>query len=150
MNWTISPYIGVNEFKFGISPQEVVEVIGVSPRIKKNPSGGKRYTFGIDKPFFKFSPTDELEEISFPADLEGQLLIERFDLYSNEEFAVLQQVFMLSGREDTFQVAGFIVFLSLGVAFSGFHDGDKSQKTVVCFRRNLWDRFIPEMLPIEF
>jgi len=37
------------------------------------------------------------------------------------------------------RVVGFIVLLSLGVAFTGFHDDDESQKAVSVFGKGSYD-----------
>lgn len=46
-------------------------------------------------------------------------------------------------------VHGFVISLRLGVALSGFHDGDESQKAIHFFRRGDWDMFLPKMRPFH-
>lgn len=44
----------------------------------------------------------------------------------------------------------FIVSIKLGLALSGFHDGDCSQRAVHVFRRGEWDRFSGDLKPFKF
>jgi len=42
---------------------------------------------------------------------------------------------------------GYVVLLQLGLAMTGFHDGDLSQKAVTAFARGSWDTLRPKMKP---
>lgn len=46
---------------------------------------------------------------------------------------------------DLKEVYGFVLSLKLGVAVTGFHDGDDSQKAIHAFRHGDWDMFLGEM-----
>ncbi len=43
--------------------------------------------------------------------------------------------------------AGFIVCDHLGIAMTGFHDGDQSQLAISCYSRHDWDQFFAEAVP---
>lgn len=47
------------------------------------------------------------------------------------------------------EVLGYIVSLKLGIAVTGFHDGDESQKAIHAFRQNDWDMFRKRMRPFH-
>lgn len=53
--------------------------------------------------------------------------------------------------EDTalMEVLGYIVSLKLGIAITGFHDGDESQKAIHAFRENDWNIFRSRMRPFH-
>ncbi|MFD1747407.1 hypothetical protein ACFSE1_18210 [Rhizobium helianthi] len=150
MSWTIHPYISVNDIKFGSKSEELSSIIGIDPKIKNTKNGEKRYEFGIDCPHFTYSSNDQLEEVSFSQYVSRQIFLLERRLSWDDGLSNLQYAYELSKRSNTFEVVGFIVFLELGVAFSGFHDGDADQKAIVCFTKHRWDRFIPEMRPVHF
>lgn len=50
---------------------------------------------------------------------------------------------------DLKEVYGFVLSLKLGVAVTGFHDGDDSQKAIHAFRYGDWDMFLSEMKPFR-
>lgn len=45
------------------------------------------------------------------------------------------------------EVLGYIVSIKLGIAITGFHDGDEAQKSIHAFRRGDWDMFRNRMVP---
>jgi len=48
-------------------------------------------------------------------------------------------------REDL----GFIVSYKLGIAATGFHDGDEAQKAIHAFRKGDWDQFFDQSVPFN-
>ncbi|BEV71367.1 hypothetical protein THUN1379_08490 [Paludibacterium sp. THUN1379] len=50
---------------------------------------------------------------------------------------------------DLKEVYGFVLSLKLGLAVTGFHDGDESQKAIHAFRHGDWDMFLGEMKPFK-
>lgn len=48
---------------------------------------------------------------------------------------------LASEDQDLLEVLGFILSMKLGIAVSGFHDGDESQKAIHAFRKGDWDMF---------
>jgi hypothetical protein len=61
------------------------------------------------------------------------------------------QVFESLCREDGEPIdsIGFIIFYKLGIAMTGFHDGQDSQKAISVFRKGLWKPY-PEDKPYQF
>jgi len=47
------------------------------------------------------------------------------------------------------EALGFILSLKLGLAFSGFHDEDPSQRAIHAFRKGDWDIFHERMKPFR-
>lgn len=150
MSWIIHPYTRVNEIKFGSSSEELSTEFDLTPTIKKNKNGYNRYIFGAETPYFTYSSDDKLEEVSFSKHVSRQIFLHEHLISWDSGIANLQYAYEISNNSNTFEVVGFIVFLDLGLAFSGFHDGDEDQKAIVCFARHRWDRFIPDMKPISF
>lgn len=48
------------------------------------------------------------------------------------------------------EALGFILSLKLGLAFSGFHDDDESQRAIHAFREGDWDIFRERMKPFRY
>lgn len=48
------------------------------------------------------------------------------------------------------EALGFILSLKLGLAFSGFHDDDESQRAIHAFREGDWDMFRERMKPFRY
>jgi hypothetical protein len=48
------------------------------------------------------------------------------------------------------EALGFILSLKLGLAFSGFHDDDVSQRAIHAFREGDWDMFRERMKPFLY
>lgn len=48
------------------------------------------------------------------------------------------------------EALGFILSLKLGLAFSGFHDDDESQRAIHAFREGDWDVFRNRMKPFRY
>jgi hypothetical protein len=47
------------------------------------------------------------------------------------------------------EVLGFILSIKLGLAFSGFQDGDEAQMAIHAFRKGDWDLFSSRMRPFK-
>ena len=56
---------------------------------------------------------------------------------------------MLTIDRDMVEVLGFVVSLKLGIAVTGFHDGESSQLAIHAFRKGDWDMFQERMKPFE-
>lgn len=147
--WEIDPYVSAGALKFGMSPAEVVQILGPEQKIKRSPPHGSRYLFGRDQPIAIFDHQN-LVEISFTPDVNEPVLYDQEDLFANSEKSVLQFLWQRTGRSETFEIMGFVIFFPIGIALSGFHDDDPDQKAVVCFAEGRWDRFRPRMNRIEF
>lgn len=149
MVWQIDGYGGAGPLRFGMSPPKVEGIMGTHPVIKRSPPNAARYLFGPDRPVVIFEQ-NSLVEISFSPDASEPVKYGSEDLFLSSEKDVLEMLWAHSGRADTFEVAGFIVFLPLGITLTGFHDHDADQKAISCFVRGRRDRFGTRMKPIEF
>jgi hypothetical protein len=66
-----------------------------------------------------------------------------YDGYSVWTHEAFNRLCLLDGQPK--EVVGFVVLLSLGLAFTGFHDGDESQKAVSMFAEGGYEDLIPKM-----
>ena len=149
MAWEIYPYTGAGTLKFGMSPEEVVQILGAERKKEHAPPHGARYFFRQDQPIAIFNH-NKLLEISFTPDTSDPVLYDQQDLFLEGEQDVLGALWRKSGQADTFEIMGFVIFFPLGVALSGYHDNDPSQKAVLCFAEGRWDRFRQRMKCIDF
>jgi len=54
---------------------------------------------------------------------------------------------LASKDNELVDVLGYIVSIRLGIAVTGFHDGDETQKAIHAFKKGDWDVFRNRMIP---
>jgi len=117
-----------------MSPEEVVLILGEPLRKKINRSGEPDWSY--EKQVVRFSKSDGgVVEIGFTKT--ARVFLHRIDIFQDPK--ALDQ---LLGRDsEVFEYYGFLVFLGLGIATGGLHDGDESQKAITAFEKGRWDQF---------
>tara|TARA_R110000787_G_scaffold14348_3_gene44253 strand:- start:277 stop:615 length:339 start_codon:yes stop_codon:yes gene_type:complete len=83
-------------------------------------------------------------EVSFLPEVNVSLL--GIDVFGNPE--AFRKLCELDGAPKEF--VGFIVLFKLGVAMTGFHDGDDAQKALTVFEKGHWDQFASELKDYAF
>ena len=48
-----------------------------------------------------------------------------------------------------FEWVGFVIFLAIGVAVTGYHDGDRPQRAVTAFAPGRWDAYRGQFTPMK-
>jgi len=136
----LRPYVGVNDVRFGMRPAEVSALLG-SPNVVDSNAFGEidqhhgalRVAFGVhDEGAVEFGLTPACNVFIGGVSL--------FD--SDDPIAVLVQL-----DSDPRLLFGFLVFQSIGITLTGFHDGDTSQRAACLFARGRFDRFATDMTP---
>lgn len=136
----IDPYTSVGPIKFGMSELDVRAALGEPASISKDRRDNDvmRYE-GIKVTVAPHGVTEVALLPTVPVTLRG---IKIFS--SSSAFTDLCE---LDG--DPQIVVGFVVLLNLGIALTGFHDQDESQKAVTVFERGRWDVLRDQMAPLE-
>lgn len=131
---SIKPYESIGPVSFGMNATRVVELLG-PPAAKTNTSMGQTYDYGDMSVMFEGGA---LTEASFspavPVEVRG------VDVFADN--MAFKKLVLMDGCPREFH--GFIVFYNLGIALSGFHDGDEANKAIVAFGRGVWDAFRSE------
>ena len=136
LNFSIVPYVGAKPVLLGMSRSEVEAVLG-QPRIKSR-NFRKELNYDYDSMNVGFDGEERLCHIGF---VPGAILEYDGDsVWTDEAFSRLCRI---DGNPK--EVVGFIVLLTLGIAFTGFHDGEVSQKAVSLFAKGGYDELKPKM-----
>lgn len=136
------PYIGIGSIHFGMVADAVADVAGPPDSTSINRK-------------------NELEEYR------GDLIV-RFDAETNQvvELAVGPKFGVTVEGKDLYDLAdpvsyletkdpnpvecfGFVLFLNLGIALTGFHDQDPEQEAITVFKRHRWDGMADSFVPFE-
>lgn len=127
----IAPNIGVDDITFGMTEADVQSRLGLCSSSGKNSSGE------VYQDWQQFSVRYALDgsgvvEIAInkgvPLSIEGRAI--RRD-------NILDELFRLD--PSPVECLGFLLFLEIGVATTGYHDLDPEQESVSVFRRGRWE-----------
>jgi hypothetical protein len=142
----IVTFVGALPLKFGMRIDEVSAVLG-NPDSKHDRKGVVQWNFhrgdasGVN---VRFGGTEgTLDHIGFGkyahVHFAGINFFEDLDAWK----ALLKQ------SQDYHLTYGFLVFCDLGIALTGFHDGDMNQLAVTAFPRGAWERSRPRFEPFR-
>lgn len=128
----IVPSKGVPPIVFGMAPQIVEGLLGPAERSRTN-ADGEREEHRASLLVRYDSESETVVEFSFGPDsdvvLDGVAILQSPD--PAEE--------LLRRSTRVVECLGFLVFLDLGVALSGYHDGDSDQRALTVFVPGRWD-----------
>ncbi len=160
MNWEVFPYQGLGPLHFGMTPEEVGsydELIGsVTDRVVEF-DGSINEHRGIEAPTCNYEH-DRLVGIGTDFQVPN-VQFAGFDFYREEPVVVVQRLVEANGGAHS--GLGFLVFLKLGIALTGFLDDEGrrclalkelalgDERAVSVFRRGLYDPFMDELEPIQ-
>lgn len=129
---TLEPYVSVESFRFGEEIDKAVLQFGPAEKDDFDQEGKRQLHY----PSFilRFSPETNTF-IEFTALPRCMLFVHNLMLPWDSS------CLKLLGRfdNDLREIYGFIVSFRLGIALSGFHDEDESQKAIHAFMRGDWD-----------
>lgn len=138
--FVLDPYVGALPVTFNMSPEDVAQIIGPPDSIddhNTNELEERRGSVAI-----RYSNQDfKIVEVSFLPKV--QLIYHGVDLFRKNYV-----IDFLSQYDRPFEFVGFVVYLGLGLAMTGFHDNDESQKAITVFRRGHWDEFQDRLRPL--
>lgn len=141
-DFDIKPYIGVGPLTFGMSPQEVADLIGPPERVLRNRKGGREeYREGI-KVTYSPSAEEATDFVLFPP---ATARYKGLDLLSHPDPLSVLVADDQSPREGM----GITVFLDLGVTATGLNEHDSSDKTITAFARGRWDALKDQLHPLK-
>jgi len=130
MKFKIRPFVGVGNAEFGMTPLEIEAVLGPSISVKTTNRGEReeiRENIAV-----RYGDRGVIEFAFLP---EADLGIDDFDL-----FGAPDPVGVLLGYDPSpKECFGFLIFLKIGVAITGYHDGDESQRAITTFQPGRWD-----------
>jgi hypothetical protein len=139
----ILPYIGIDNLRFGSTASEAISKFG-NPTNKRLTSD-KEKEYHYDGFIIRFdSEENRFRELTLlpgcQANLDGEAICWDVGYFSK----------LLAKDGEPKEVFGFILLLNLGIAMSGFHEDDESEKTIHFFRKGDWDEFGSSMKDFFF
>lgn len=134
--FTIKPYVGALPVAFGMRTDGVIAVLG-EPLIKST-NFRKRMTYDYDFVNIGFDSKSTVVHIGFVPG--ANVEFENQSVFLRETFEKLVKL-----DSEAKQVVGFVVLLKFGIAFTGFHDEDQSQRSISVFVAGAYDELIPKM-----
>jgi hypothetical protein len=138
----INSYTDINGVPFGAGKTEVISVFGKPANQTKNREREEEFHFTDFILRFDAS-TNRLREASLLPGCKGT--INGSPVLWDRRFLS----WLAAEDEDLQEVLGFVLSLKLGLALSGFHDDDDSQKAIHAFRFGDWDMFKNRMRPFK-
>ncbi len=135
-HFRIEPYAGAAPVRFGMTAAQVEIRLGPPKQKSRNYRGETTYDYEL----FNIGFTKEglVCHIGFVPG--ANVEYDGKPMFSRETF---EQLVTVDGNPQ--EVVGFVVLLSLGIAFTGFHDRDESQKAVSVFPNGAYDLLAKKM-----
>lgn len=138
----LTPYVGVGLIRFGMTPEEVDALLG-QPESTSTSGRGEREEHRGEITIRYGSKANGVVEISFGSDsglnLDGEYLYNSTDLTN----------YLRSKDMKPVECFGFLLYLNLGVATTGFHDEEKDQKSIAVFQKGRWDSMKDSFTPFN-
>lgn len=144
--FTLVPYVGALPIRFDMTSEQVRIILREEPKVTENDSEEIEEDFG-DVALRYNSLTGELSEIAF-VPWGAQLLFEGVPLIG-EGTTGNPIPHLLAHDKAPVEVLGFLLFLELGLATTGYHDNDPGQRSITIFRKGHWDEFLDDAEPYE-
>ncbi|WP_081585491.1 hypothetical protein [Herbaspirillum rubrisubalbicans] len=139
----ITSYVGVGPLKFGMTREEVHQILGAPLSANKSWCSEELTEYWSENGLqLTYSETDErLLEITLYPNLQNVQLngFKLFDVPGAYAFKVLHD-----WDDAPLTIAGASIFLKLGLAVSGFLREDNGDKAVAAFAKGRWDDWPPE------
>ena len=134
----IIPYQSVGPVRFGMSAQEVQDLLGKPELASTSRYGSDLLRYGDMLVTLDAGGVVEIGLVP-PC----QVTIAGIDIFGTPP--AFNRLCLIDGAPQEY--LGFIVFLRLGITLTGLHDGDKSQTAVTAFTSGRWAPMQPKLKP---
>jgi hypothetical protein len=160
MRWNIEPYVGIGPLKFGMTQQQVGQILDpLHAVIATHPAydGSINEHRALEIPACNYV-SGALNELNFNWRVKD-VLYGKIEIFNSDPRYLLQELEKINGGAK--MDLGMILFDKLGIRTSGFYRsednhfhllGSKVQddRAVAVFRKGSFDAFIPGFEPISF
>jgi len=133
--FVIEPGTGVRPILFGMTPSDVRNVLGLEPEsIDTTPSEVRKMReyypefVGVD-----YDSNEQVCSVSFVPLGKVELRFGSTNLF-DDEAGINPLAVLLRVDPSPFESYGFIIFDKIGIAVTGYHDGDESQRAITVFK----------------
>ena len=128
----ITPYESVGLIRLGMSLDDLVRVAGTPSKITRNRRAEFDYQYGGYN--VRISPT-ECKVVEVGVSAETSVELGGVNIFNDPN--ALARLVEMDGHP--YEFLGYLILLSLGVAITGFHDGDVAQRAITMFEKGRWD-----------
>jgi len=143
----IHPYVGAGKLQFGMTRDEVEEILGKPDDVEIDSEEEVRELRNENGLQTVYSRKDKrLVEIGFSSNIQI-LTFNNTALFTNEPLDVFR--ILLAADEQPYELLGFIVLLNLGITLTGFHDEATDERAVTVFTRGRWDSMKEKLKPFS-
>jgi hypothetical protein len=143
-SYELQPYVSAGPLRFGMHPDEVQSALKQVPEVGENSLGEIDAVY--DDVSVRFDP-DALTavEIAF-VPWKAEVVYRGVPLSGPRGIPDPVPV-LLQDDPQPLVLFGFLVFPKLGLALTGYHDGDASQRSITAFTRGRWDAYLDQASP---
>ena len=142
----IVPHAGAGSIKFGMTPEQVENAIGVTDTsIINDQDELVEFRSAMNITYSK-APQHRVCHIGFGRQMEEVMFGETPVFRVNPDL-VIKKIMELDPEPYLF--VGFIIFLKLGITLTGFHDDDIDNKALAVFEHNEYEEYIHAMKPFK-
>lgn len=132
MKCFIEPFIGVNEFKFGMSKTDIETIMGVEMKCEKISEDIVKYLYFRNGISFTFEKS-KLVEMSF---IDIDIFLEDNNILKTPDI-----VEIFNKKYKSIERVGYTIYEELGIALVGFNPME-DYKTITVFQKGYWDDII--------
>jgi hypothetical protein len=138
----VNPLVGPLPICFGMTEEQVLNLLG-SPQMK-DINRRKEPNWDYEEFSVRFGSHGEgVVEVGFLP--EAEVSLSGIYLFGDPTAFIK----VVSSRADVYEHYGFIVIPSLGMTFTGFHDGNEADKAITVFASGRWDDLKSEFVPFS-
>lgn len=127
----IKPLEGIDDVRFGMSPEKVFSLWGTASRVGVTSRGEKEEE--RDGVIVRYDESGVVEFAFVPGSV--SLMLGASDLFGCDD--PVAAVMALDPKP--VECLGFLVFLRAGITLTGYHDDDVSQRAVTTFPKGRWN-----------
>lgn len=135
-----NPYVGVGPIRFGMTPLEVEKALGKPDSTSISGRGETEEVRGEITVRYD-SESNDVVEVSFGPD--SGLKFQNEYLYSSSDLTK----YLTSKDSQPVECFGYLLYLNLGIAATGFHDNDEDQRAISVFKKGRWDSMKDNFTP---
>jgi hypothetical protein len=135
MKFEIVPFVSVGKLKFGMTVEEVMDILGMPSHVNENDEGERVEFRSINYDILVTYDKKTRTAVEFGF---GKTIKYLSFIRQNIFLLPTLEVLNILAKEDgsPYEALGIINFLNLGITVSGFHDNDDSQKAVTVSKEN--------------
>jgi hypothetical protein len=149
MGFEIIPFVGVGELRFGMTPTEIADILGVplSKDVGRNYYEERvEYRSCADVVVSYDKNSNTAAEFGF-----GQTIRELS--YMKQKIFLMPELdalrLLIDRDSNPYESVGFVIFPNLGISMTGFHDNDPDEKAVSVSEKGRLDRILTRIKNIK-